>query len=69
MRIEKWMENEHCMLLHPQCTDSFEVCVSGNGIRQQLTLSAQNQWCAYVDELPMVNISSRSCMAAMNVIW
>lgn len=52
VRIEKWMENEHCMLLHPQCTDSFEVCVSGNGIRQLLTLSAQNQWCAYVDELP-----------------
>lgn len=51
IRIEKWMENERCVLMHPNCTDSFEVCVSGSGVRKQITLSAQNQWCAYIEGL------------------
>lgn len=52
VRIEKWMENEHCMLLHPQCMESFEVCISAKDFEQRVTLNAQNQWCVYVEELP-----------------
>ena len=28
VRIEKWMENEHCMLMHPSCNDQFVVCIN-----------------------------------------
>ena len=52
VRIEKWMENEHCMLMHPSCNDQFVICINGMGIHEQLTLHAQNQWCVYVDDLP-----------------
>ncbi len=52
VRIEKWMENEHCMLMHPSCNERYMICLSGNGVQEKFILHAQNQWCVYVDDLP-----------------
>ena len=52
IRIEKLMENERCMLMQPERSEYFLICISGNGLRRTVTLNAANQWCVYIDELP-----------------
>lgn len=33
IRIEKLMENERCMLMQPERSEYFLICISGNGLQ------------------------------------
>ena len=52
IRIEKLVENDRCVLMQPERSEYFQVCISSSQMRRMITLNAANQWCVYVDELP-----------------